>query len=123
MNGGRLTIELDAISTITVARRPELAGRDPDDLLREAVAEAGDRVLDHGMRTLGVYPAAYLLEAVPDEEGNGSTYHARYLTVAGDSGYEVVCSVVRMHERDFWERHWRPICERVLETVRLGTVP
>ncbi|MFS8639395.1 MAG: hypothetical protein LOD90_01015 [Symbiobacteriaceae bacterium] len=120
---GRLTLPLDERTTLTVERRTELVGRDLDELLRDAAAQAGERALEHGIGQLGAHQAAYVLEVEQEENGQGATYRARYLTVTGDAGYEVVCSVTRVYEWENWERMARPICDRVLATVRLGSAP
>lgn len=81
----------------------------------------GERVLDHGMRPLGEHDAAYLLEATPGENGEGSSYHARYLTLAGGSGHEVTCPVKPICARSFYEELMKPVCDRVLVTGRFSS--
>lgn len=117
----RLTITISSSLAISVEQRPELHGMSLEELLQREVASGGDRLLESGIRPLGVHEAAYLLEAVQDEEAKGTTYYARYLTAVEDAGYEVACTARWVLTRDSWESRMKPFCDLVLETVRLGS--
>lgn len=112
---GRLTLQF-SLWTITMERtvgpvtNPEA----------QLVAAATGEVLEHATQPLNGAPAGYLLETEPDEEGDGTTYHLRYLIPAGNSAYAVTCSTAQVHSRQVWEEHWRPVCDRVLTTLKVG---
>lgn len=89
----------------------------PDQAL---MAQAEGQVLEHGALPLNGQPAAYLVETKPDAEGDGTTYHLRYLIPAGDAAYAVTCTTAQVFSRSVWEEHWRPVCERVLNTLKVG---
>lgn len=106
--------------TITVERKPQVGGQMLEKLLEAAAATAGTTVLEHAIRPLGSHRAGYLLESRPDKSGEGSTYTERYLVLEGGDRYEVTCSTVHVYARPFWERELKPVCDRVMQTVRLG---
>lgn len=116
---GRLTIST-IYWTVSVERKPELSGRGLDELLQSVLPGAGKQVLEHGIRSVGEHQAAYVLEAKPGKPGRGLIYDARYQTVAGDTGYEVTCSMIGMYETSTLDE-MQPDCDRILATVRLGS--
>lgn len=102
--------------TITMERLPNPVANPEEALLAKAEGE----VLEHNTQPLNDQPAGYLLETLPDEKGDGTTYHLRYLIPAGDAAYAITCTTAHIYSRPVWETYWRPVCERVLTTLEVG---
>ncbi|MFZ5822853.1 MAG: hypothetical protein ACOY94_00710 [Bacillota bacterium] len=119
---GRLSFTFSAW-TITLERRSQGEAAGPEELLQAALKAATDpkvEVLEHGIRRLGPREAGYLLESRPEDDGKGARYKARYLVPVGPHRYEVTCSTSRVYSSLFWAEHLKPVCDRVLNTIRLG---
>lgn len=102
--------------TITLERK-QGAVASPEEAL---MAQSEGEILEHGARPLNGQPSGYLVETHPDEKGDGTTYHLRYLIPAGDAAYAVTCSTAHIHLEAVWAEHWRPVCDRVLNTLKVG---